>query len=167
LQKSNARSDAEYGVNDTHDLDLILRPQDTVVVDVTCSDDGMDIFARVVIRNRSKAPLWIDVAEQYPLIFNGKTSDNKSGGVSRPMPPESNNASVFGGLRLYETVKDGMGRGRISYRFGRTEDSAKWILDVDISFKILNAPKNKKVQERVSVEIVENNSVYRLIPDEE
>jgi len=150
-----------------HDFDFILRPEDTFFAEGNRSDDGVDMAVRVVVRNRSKTPLWVDIFEPGTLAVQGKESPNPGGGMSRPFRPESNQPSVFGGMRLYDGMEGKTGTGTMSYLFGQTEESARWILDVDVDFRILGDPKAKGKNERVPVEILANRSRYRPKPVED
>lgn len=156
------KSEDKVLANDNHDFDLILRPDDPVVVQATRTDDGIDVLVRVVIRNRSTTPLWLDVVGQFKMKLGDRESENLSGGISRPMRKESNQASMLGSLRIYDDLAGKVGSGRISYLFGKSEDTARWILDVDIDFLVLDNPKKKDTQERVAVEIIADRSSYRL-----
>lgn len=152
--------------SDRNDFDLILRPEQPVVARAKRTDDGTDLIVRVVLRNRSKRPLWIDVVGRFPMTFDGDESDKLSGGATRPFGPESNIASIFGETRAYHGVAGRIGNGRISYLFGENELHANWVFDVDVDFKILEEPKKNGVEEIIPVEIIANRSAYRPKTDE-
>lgn len=163
---AKAKGNIETSVDTDHDFDLILRPEDPVMAHGHRTDDGIDVLVRLVIRNRSTTPLWIDVIGQFKMTLGDREGDNPSGGISRPMRKESNQTSQLGALRIFDDLEGKSGNGRISYLFGKTEDSARSILDVDVDFTILETPKTKGTQERVSLEVTANRSSYRIKTDE-
>ncbi len=165
VSSGTASGKSMASVPTAHDFDLVLLQDNPVRARATRTEDGIDLAIYVTIRNRSRSSLWVDVVGRFVMTFDGRECENPSGGITRPMNPESSHASVLGGLRVYGDIAGKTGNGRISYLFGKTEDDARWVMDVDIDFRILADPTHSNREESVPIEIIADRSAYRRKPD--
>ncbi len=143
----------------SNDHALILRQDSPLRVEAKRVEDGIDIGVKVAIRNRSRKTLFASFGGKPELTIGGKSSEQPGGGLTIPFAKESEQTSIFGGMRFYDGVADMVGVGRIHYKFGERKDDLT-NLNIEIQFIVEADPSNDGKLQSLPYKIIDIKTEY-------
>lgn len=159
--KSQAVSVGPSKANEGHVL--IFGPK-MITAEATGTDDGTDVIVHCWTRNRSSQDLTIGIEAAGIMSIDDQQSEVPGDGCSTPYRSGARQAAILGKLRPYESIIGAAGKATLSYRFISKLKPETQVFDVhvDVGFRLLSASKATGKSEPVEVEMIKNDSGYRL-----
>jgi hypothetical protein len=139
------------GMEESHRDDFDIVPHN-LVVRCTRNDNGFDLPALLMFRNRSTKHIHIKPSEAS-FSIDGKVPVNSgTSGVSSPMKPEHTETLRFQPIRLY-SENERHGVCRMIIHFGEDSKDMRCALSIEYLFTVRSYPKDKSTDAVVAEDL--------------
>jgi len=162
-QDTASRASTAMAVINSDGHHLIPKPDEFFGLSCKRTEDGHDLSAYFLTRNRSKNDLWIEISEPRLFKLSNDIKGGGGGGGSNPYRATTIQRTFAGSLTCYNDISGLSGIAVASISFGEENDEFTTKLILEVDFVIESQIDKAGAQGDLAHSITANRTRYEVI----